>query len=90
MTDNGYKTMKILLKLTEAAEEKDKEAWFTASQITKKFRLKRAKPVMTISSYLTHLKREGLVERKASSDKKQAWWSLTKKGRKQIEKLVEA
>jgi DNA-binding MarR family transcriptional regulator len=44
----------------------------------------RAKPVMTVSSYLTHLKREGLVERQASSDKRVAWWRITEKGEKAL------
>lgn len=92
MTENGHKTMRVLLRLTESDEKKkdpSHDGWFTAAEITKKFRLKRTKPVMTVSSYLTHLKRGGLVERRASSDKQQAWWRLTKKGRNEIEEALD-
>lgn len=84
MTTNGKRTLEVLTELEDAYP--DEEIGFTASDITKKFKNlpTRNAPVMTVSSYLTHLKRQGLVDRQSSSDKTTAWWKTTKAGREAI------
>lgn len=77
MTPNGKQTLEIMADLKKSGIAKP-----TANQITKKFKglPRRISPVMTVSSYLTHLQREGCVVREASSDKSTAWWTMTRKG----------
>jgi len=90
MTDNGKKVLEVMKELEER-DEKSENEWFEAKRITKLFQEKfgeisgRAKPVMTISGFLTHLKRENYVERQVSTDKLFAWWKLTKKGREAVD-----
>lgn len=89
MTDNGRKVLEVMKEL-ERRDSKTGNVQFEAKRITKLFQEKfgeisgRAKPVMTISGFLTHLKRENCVERQASSDKLFAWWKLTPKGREAV------
>lgn len=84
MTPQGRRCLQILVDLEKRYP--DEKVGFTASDITVQFKdlPERDKPVMTVSSYLTHLKRSGLVERRVSSDKTTAWWSSTPKGRKSL------
>lgn len=84
MTNNGKQVLLILLDLEERYPEDAKLGGFTASDITTQFKglPERRSPVMTVSSYLTHLKRDGYVKRKPSGDKTTAWWGLTAKGRR--------
>lgn len=85
MTPNGRKCLEIMRDLEGA--NPDQEGWFEAQDITDRFPglENRGKPVMTVSSYLTHLKHKGYVERAASSDKLSAWWRMTTKGRKALD-----
>lgn len=84
LTTNGKQTLEVMAELEK--ESPDEEIGFTALEITKKFKdlPDRLAPVMTVSSYLTHLKREGYVERISSSDKTTAWWARTDKGKEAI------
>jgi hypothetical protein len=89
MTSAGKQCLAVLEELRD--EQPDRKGWFTAQEITDRFIKKfgdlgRSKPVMTISSYLTHLRPEGHVERKASSDKTMAWWRSTQKGRRALKR----
>jgi hypothetical protein len=83
MTENGRRCLQILVDLEERFPDPQ---GFTAEDITVQYDdlPKRAKPVMTISSFLTHLKRLGYVTRKPSSDKTIAWWSSTELGRRAL------
>jgi hypothetical protein len=85
LTDNGIKTLVILCDLER--EHPDRREGHTASEVADRFDglPPREKPVMTISSYLTHLKKTGHVKRKVSSDKMTAWWATTAKGRKRAQ-----
>lgn len=90
MTENGKKTLECVIALERKKPKRD--GWFEAKEITEIYEGKypedledRSSPVMTISSYLTHLKREGLMERLASKDKLFAWWAITKKGRRAVD-----
>jgi hypothetical protein len=75
----------------EELEERDsattENEWFEASRITKLYCERfddledKSSAVMAISGVLTHLKRERLVERHVSTDKKFAWWRRTSKGK---------
>lgn len=87
MTDNGRRVLEAMATLEERDAATENE-WFEASRITKllveefpKLFGSRAKPVMTTSSVLTHLKRERLVERQVSTDKMFAYWRRTTKGK---------
>ena len=84
MTTNGRKCLRVLRDLEEGDPESVKLGGFTATEITEKFTglPKRRSPVMTVSSYLTHLQREGYVSRLISADKTTAWWKRTAKGRR--------
>lgn len=84
MTPNGKQTIQVLFGL-EQSDPKNKLG-FTAGEITEKFDglPERVSPVMTVSSYLTHLARGGYVVRTASSDKTVAWWKTTSKGKKAL------
>lgn len=86
MTPNGLQTLRAMVRCEEDSQQGRKK--FTAEEIAEHFDglPDRRNPVMTISSYLTHLKRSGHVRREASSDKTIAWWDMTTKGRKAIEK----
>lgn len=84
MTANGRRTLEVLIELEE--EQPEEEFGFTASEITKRYMEKfdlpaRNAPVMTVSSYLTHLKRQDLADRTQSSDKTTAWWRATDQGK---------
>lgn len=93
MTINGRRTLEVLVELE--GEQPEEEFGFTASEITKRYLKKfdlpaRNAPVMTISSYLTHLKRQDHVERTQSSDKTTAWWKSTSEGREALSESEEA
>jgi hypothetical protein len=85
MTPAGRQAAEILLALM--GRYPGKEGWFTAREVAEHFPglEGREKPVMTVSSYLTHLKRSKYVERRAAADKQQAWWRLTDKGRRALD-----
>jgi hypothetical protein len=89
MTENGRKVLEVMVEL-EQKDSKTDNQWFEASRITKHYIERfgdlegRAKPVMTISGFLTHLKRIGLVERQVSTDKMFAWWRRTPKGKEAL------
>lgn len=88
MTSNGRRCLEIIAELER--DVPDNDGYFMADSITDRYLKKyddlkdRTKPIMTVSSYLTHLKRQGYVKRLASSDKLFAWWGLTKQGRKAL------
>jgi hypothetical protein len=84
MTPNGREALRILVDLEE--KNPGRIEGFTAAEITAQWTdlPDRGKPVMTVSSYLTHIKRPGYVTRTASSDKTIAWWKSTKKGREYL------
>lgn len=90
MTDIGRKVLECMDKLEERDAKTTENVWFEASRITKLFRElfddleDKPSPVMAVSGVLTHLKRERLVERHASTDKKSAWWRRTSKGKESI------
>ena len=88
MTPKGKKALAILMDLEERYPGRTEG--FTAREITDEWQKihgdlgSRGKPVMTVSSYLTHLKRPGYVTRQAASDKTIAWWKSTERGRKRL------
>ncbi len=90
MTDIGGKVLECMAELEERDAKTTESEWFEASRITKLFRERyddledKASPVMALSGVLTHLKRERLVERQVSTDKKFAWWRRTSKGKESI------
>ena len=91
MTINGKRVIECMLELEERDAGTTENEWFEASRITKLFikefpnvLASRMKPVMTISGVLTHLKRERLVERQVSTDKKFAYWRVTNKGKEKF------
>jgi hypothetical protein len=88
MTTNGKKTLVALYRCEQEADGRKK---FTAEEVVERFEdpPARRNPVMTISSYLTHVKRSDHVKREASSDKTIAWWELTPAGRKVAKKELE-
>lgn len=85
MTPAGRQVAHILFALM--GRFPSKEGWFTAKEVAEHFQglEDRAKPVMTVSSYLTHLRRSGYVEYRAAADKQTAWWRLTNKGRRAVD-----
>lgn len=90
MTENGRKVLETIIELEKRDKKSDNE-WFEAKRITKIYQelfgelAGRAKPVMTVSGFLTHLKRLGYVERQETTDKMFAYWRITKKGRKALD-----
>lgn len=86
---------KMVLEAMAILEERDagttENEWFEASRISKllvelhpEIFGELENPVMTTSSVLTHMKRERLVERQVSTDKKFAWWRRTSKGKELV------
>lgn len=87
MTPSGKQAFQILLDLE--TDLPNRIEGFTAREITEIWEqehglIQRSLPVMTVSSYLTHLKHHQYVSRVASSDKTTAWWKTTAKGRKKF------
>lgn len=81
MTDNGRRVLKVMLDL-EKKDAATENEWSEASRIAKHYSEQFGEiTTMQASSFLTHMRRERLVERHAGADKKFAWWRLTTKGR---------